>query len=130
MPGAVPTPDDDECFSVRVYLRMRASACCQPAGPRGMVVQVSGTCRNLFPDGLAAQWLGDEATAFFEAHQADLVPGRCLDLRIYHLRAFNGDLRARIKTCELAPLSRSWIKHAEKTESLTPSTHQEQTSHA
>jgi hypothetical protein len=123
MPDAVVIPSDDECLTVRVYLRMRCCACSKPGGPRGMVVHAGSTCRQLFPDGLVAQWLGAEATAFFEAHQAELTPGRCLDLRLYHLRTFNGELRARIKTCSLAPLSRSWVRHAEKTESLTTATH-------
>ncbi|EJL87725.1 hypothetical protein PMI15_00884 [Polaromonas sp. CF318] len=123
MLGAVSIPADDECLSVRVYLRMRCCTCSKPGGPRGMVVHAGSTCRQLFPDGLVAQWLGDEATAFFEAHQAELVPGRCLDLRLYHLRNFNGELRARIKTCALAPLSRSWVKHAEKSASTTEEHH-------
>jgi len=93
-------------------LRMRAYSCVAPDGRHGMRLSVIDTA-GLYPNGLCAQWLGDEAAAFLEQHQAELVPGRCLDLEIYYVQAFNGELHARVRTCTLAVLPSSWLKHAE-----------------
>ena len=84
------------------------------------MVLALGDTAGLFPEGIAAQWLGSDAIAFYDQHLSELVPGRCLDLEIYHLRPDHNELRARIKTCALAPLPQSWIKHADKTHSPTP----------
>jgi hypothetical protein len=119
MPDTQPTASPEECFTVRAYLRMDAYSCTDPGRARGLVVRVSSTCKRLFPDGITAQWLGDEAEAFYESHHAELVAGRCLDLQLYGVRVHQGELRARIQTCSLAPLSRSWIKHAEKSAAPT-----------
>lgn len=105
-------PTCSKPLALRAYLRMSASSCTVPGGPRGLVVFVGDT-EGLFPDGLRAQWLGEEAAAFLDTHKAELVKGRCLDLEVYHLRPVNNELRARIKTCQLAPLAPSWLKHAE-----------------
>ena len=104
---------------VRAYLRMRAASCTSAAGERGMVLVLRDTA-GLFPEGLCAVWLGHEATAFLDQHSADLTPGRCLDLELYHLRPVGPELRARIKTCLFAPLAPSWIKHAEKANHINP----------
>lgn len=105
-------PAPDATLTVRAYLRMRAAGCTTPDGKRGLVLALRDT-GGLFPDGLTAQWLGVDATDFLERHLAELAPGRCLDLEIYHLRPVNAELRARVKACKLAPLPPSWIKHAE-----------------
>ena len=93
---------------------VRAASCISNDGQRGLVLALRDT-GGLFPEGITAQWLGTEAVAFFDHNTAELTPGRCLDLEIYHLRPAGTELRARIKTCRLAPLPPSWIKHAEKT---------------
>ncbi|MFC5524044.1 hypothetical protein [Polaromonas jejuensis] len=100
-------------LKVTAFLRMRASGCAAPDGRRGMVLALRDT-GGLFPNGITAQWLGPEAVDFLDHHQAELVPGRCLELEVYHLRPVNAELRARVKSCQLAPLPPSWIKHAEK----------------
>lgn len=103
---------------IRAFLKMRALSCVSRDGERGMVLALGDTA-GLFPEGIAAQWLGLDAAAFFDAHLPELVPGRCLDLEIYHLRPVHNELRARIKSCALAPLPQSWLKHAEKTHPST-----------
>lgn len=100
-------------LKVTAFLRMRAAGCVAPDGRRGMVLVLRDT-GGLFPEGITAQWLGPAAADFFDHHQAELAPGRCLDLEIYHVRSVNAELRARVQTCQLAPLPPSWIKHAEK----------------
>lgn len=110
MPGSI------KPLKIRAYLRMRATGCTCTSGPRGMLVRVADV-EGLFPDGLTAQWIGTEAEAFLAAHVAELVPGRCLDLEISHLRPVKGDLRARIESCQLAPKAPSQIKHEQTTSS-------------
>lgn len=99
---------------IRAYLRMRAVSCVDREGERGMVLALRDTAGILHGD-ITAHWLGAEAAAFLDRHTAELTPGRCLDLELYHLRPAGAELRARIKTCQLAPLAPSWVKHAEKT---------------
>lgn len=100
-------------IQIRAFLRARAGTCVSREGVRGMLLRL-GDVGGLFPDGITAAWMDADGIAFFEKHQADLNPGNCLDLEIYKLRSLNGELRARIKSCALAPPAPSWIKHAEK----------------
>ena len=106
----MPTP---ATLKVTAFLRMRAASCATPDGKRGMVLVLRDT-GGLFPDGINAQWLGEDASEFYDRHQHELAPGRCLELEIYHLRATQAELRARVKTCQLAALPPSWLKHAER----------------
>ena len=117
----MPTP---ATLKVTAFLRMRASSCVAPDGQRGMVLVLRDT-GGLFPDGINAQWLGSDACKFFDRHQHELAPGRCLDLEIYHVRATHTELRARVKTCQLAALPPSWQKHAERTSQTTQPHHQD-----
>lgn len=105
----MPTP---AAIKVTAFLRMRAASCVTRDGQRGVVLKLRDT-GELFPDGFAAQWLGNEATEFLRQHQDELAPGRCLELEIYYLRSVQAELRARVKSCALAPLAPSWVKHAE-----------------
>lgn len=105
-------------LKLRAALCMRAAGCVTPDGEPGMLLALRDTT-GLLHDGLTAQWLGTAAVAFLREHLQELVPGRCLDLEIYHIRAAGQELRARVKTCELAPLAPSWVKHA-ATQSTTP----------
>ena len=102
-------------------LRQRASGCVDGQGQRGMVLALHDTT-GVFADDLAAQWIGPEAAAFLDTHAAELVPGRCVDLELYHLKRGPNELRARIKSCQLAALPVSWVRHLEKT---TQTNHQE-----
>lgn len=104
---------DPATLKIRGYLRMHAGSCVAPGNTRGVVLSLRDT-GGLFPDGVTVQWLGQEAAEFYDRHQDELTPGRCLDLEIFHLRGVQSELRARVKTCQLAPLAPSWIKHAEK----------------
>ena len=113
-------------LKVTAFLRMRAASCVAQDGKRGMVLVLRDT-GGLFPDGLSAQWLGDDASSFYQRHQDQLTPGRCLDLEIYHLRATHTELRARVKTCQSAPLPPSWLKHAERQSQPIQPHHQDHT---
>ncbi|MES2909861.1 MAG: hypothetical protein V4718_00645 [Pseudomonadota bacterium] len=84
-----------------------------PDGKTFMYLALRDTT-GLFPDGISAAWLEPEALEFLQSHQAELVAGRCVDLEIYHVRSVEGEMRARIKACALAPKAPSHIKHEEK----------------
>ena len=104
---------DPAILPIRAYLRMHAGCCVTADKARGVVLTLRDT-GGLFPDGITVQWLGQAAAEFYDRHQGELIPGRCLDLEIFHLRGVQNELRARVKTCQLAPLAPSWIKHFEK----------------
>jgi hypothetical protein len=80
---------------------------------------------GVFADYLALAWIGPEGVAFMKAHEAELVPGRCVDIEIYKVRSANtpagAELSGRIKSCELAPKAPSHIKHEEKLNQLEQS---------
>ncbi|ABM37580.1 hypothetical protein [Polaromonas naphthalenivorans] len=111
---------DPVTLPIRAYLRMRAGTCVAADTTRGIALVLRDT-GGLFPDGITVQWLGKEAAEFYDRHQHELTAGRCLDLELFHFRSVQNQLRASVKTCQLAPLAPSWIKHADKSIS-TPST--------
>ena len=98
---------------IRAYLRMSAGTCMAADTTRGMVLVLRDTA-GLFPDGITVQWLGKEAATFYDRHRNELTSGRCLDLELFHFRSVQNQLRASVKSCRLAPLAPSWIKHADK----------------
>lgn len=100
-------------LAIRAYLRMRAGTCVAADTTRGMVLVLRDTA-GLFPDGITVQWLGKDAADFYDQYNAELMSGRCLDLELFHFRSVQNQLRASVKTCQLAPLATSWIKHADK----------------
>lgn len=104
---------DPATLPIRAYLRMRVGTCVAADTTRGMVLVLRDT-GGLFPDGITVQWLGKEAAEFYDQHQGELTAGRCLDLELFHFRSVQNQLRASVKTCQLAPLAPSWIKHADK----------------
>lgn len=57
---------------------------------------------------LLAVWKGREALQFFEAHHHELRAGRPLELEIDRLRGHDGQWRAQVTACRLAPLAPSW----------------------
>lgn len=108
--------------SVRAFLTARPSECV--AAPdinaeRGLLI-VGRDTSGLLATGFTAQWLGAAAVKFLADHGAELKPGRCVDLELYHIKPHAGDLRARVKSCQLAPLAPSWIAHQEKLAQPTP----------
>lgn len=110
---------DPTTLPIRAYLRMRAGTCVAADTTRGVVLTLRDT-GGLFPDGITVQWLGKDAADFYDQNQAELVSGRCLDMKLFHFRSVQNQLRASVKTCQLAPLAPSWAKGAEKTDSSTP----------
>lgn len=104
------------CIKVRAFLTMKPVGCTTGSGldsERGLILAARDTS-GLLVGGFSAQWLGTAAIRFLAQHHEELKPGRCLDLEIFHIKPANSELRARVKTCELAPLAPSWIKHEEK----------------
>lgn len=108
--------------SVRAFLTMRPMECVAspaPGAQRGLIIAARDTT-GVLSAGFSAQWLGDAAVQFLADHGPDLKPGRCVDLELHHIKAQGGDLRARVKSCQLAPLAPSWISHQEKLAQPTP----------
>lgn len=102
--------------TVRAFLTSRPTECI--AAPhmnakRGLHIAGRDTT-GVLGTGFTAQWLGDDALKFMAEHGAELKPGRCLDLELYHLTPYDNALRARVKSCQLAPLAPSWVAHEEK----------------
>jgi hypothetical protein len=100
-------------LKLRAVLRMRASCCRTPAGERGVLLALRDLS-GLFAEVIEGVWIGPAAVAFLEQHQTELVAGRGLDLEIDRFVAQADAVVARIKSCQLAPLPPSWIKHAER----------------
>jgi hypothetical protein len=100
------------------FLRMRASEAVNGQGQRVVLlpvverVQEEDTGRWVTMNELLAVWKGDEALAFYAKHQADLIPGRGLELELDRLRGVDRDWRANVTRLELAPLPPSWQKQA------------------
>lgn len=114
MQPAVP----EHCIKVRTFLTMRPIECVTGASldaQRGVILRGRDTSGQLSGD-FAAQWLGTEAIDFLKHHHDELKPGRSLDLEVYGVKPFNAELRGHVKSCQLAPLPPSWVKHAEKAE--------------
>jgi hypothetical protein len=118
--AAMPQPLAGATLHARVMLSRPAYTCVTPDGMRGLELHFAKDAGGLFPEGLRARWLGEQATRFMEAHQADLRPGRALDVALYHIKSRDSETRALIAACQLAPLPPSWRKHLETT------VHQEQ----
>lgn len=101
---------------VRVFLRMRPGPCAASAladAERGYILFGKDTTGALNGD-FSGRWLGAQAMQFIKDHEAELVPGRCVDLQVTNIRPQGAELRAEIVTCQMAPLAPSWIRHAEK----------------
>lgn len=112
------------------FLRMHASAVSDATGARQAVrlpvveripeLAEDGRTRWVVLNTLLAQWKGDEALAFFDRHQVELRAGRPLLLELDRLRGHDGEWRASVTQCELAPLAPSWQKaEPEQPEPLT-----------
>jgi hypothetical protein len=91
----------------RAALRARPYTCQTPDQKRGIKLLVKDTS-GLIQSNFIAVWIGPQALDFFQQHAADLVAGRCLDLRITRLRAVDYTLSADVQLCDLAPLAPSW----------------------
>lgn len=110
------TPTPAVAIKLRAFLTSKPTECVAGAtleSERGVILvgrdttgQLSGTFR--------AQWLGACATDFFKANQPDLVPGRCVDLELHHIKPKGDELRAHVIACQLAPKAPSWVAHEEK----------------
>jgi hypothetical protein len=111
-----PAPAPRSAFVLRVYLTGRPAGCVagtDVSAKRGIQFPARDTA-GLFPDGFTAVWIGEDAIKFLSDHQAELKPGRCVDIEIYIVRALDHQLRMRVSSCVLAPLAPSWIAHEEK----------------
>ena len=95
-----------------------AYSCIALDGTQGMEMRFVKDVGGLFPEGLRARWMGHKAATFFNAHQAELRPGRALDVALYHIRSRDNETRAYIAAIQLAPLAPSWVKHLEKVNNL------------
>jgi hypothetical protein len=111
---------------VRAYLTARPYPCVAGAeldARRGLIIAGRDTT-GVLGVGFVAQWLGEDALKFLADHTDELRPGRPVDLELHHIKpTSNGDLRARVKSCQLAPLSPSWIAHEEKLRQTTQEAH-------
>lgn len=111
---------------VRAYLTARPYTCAADSSPdaqRGLIIAARDTA-GVLAVGFSAQWLGAAAVKFLADHNDELKPGRCVDLELHHIKPTPaGDLRARVKSCQLAPLSPSWIAHEEKLRQTTTEAH-------
>lgn len=127
MPGTTaPETDAAEVRAVvlvRAYLTSRPYECSAAPGldaTRGLIIAARDTA-GVLAVGFSAQWLSEAAVRFLSEHGDELKPGRCVDLELYHIKPTStGDLRARVKSCQLAPLSPSWKAHEEKLRQSTP----------
>ena len=93
------------------FLRIHASTHCDVDGTRvGVLLPVlerDPENWRVVLNQLLVKWKGDEALAFFDAHQAELRAGRPLHLELDRLRGRDGEWQAYATHCELAPLARS-----------------------
>lgn len=114
----------EQCIRIRAFLTMRPMECTTGASldaQRGLILRGRDTSGQLAGD-LCAQWLGAAAIKFLKDHHDELKPGRSLDLEVYAVKPVDSELRGHVKSCELAPLPPSWVKHAEKTSQPEPET--------
>ena len=103
------------------FLAMPPSRCTTRDGQAGVLLRVREPAPSaMFPEGLLAAWIGDDALAFLSAHEFELRPGRGVRLQVNHLTAREGEVRARIQSCELLPLPPSWLKNSNTNPQATP----------
>jgi hypothetical protein len=103
---------------------MRPGPCAASAAAdaeRGYILFGKDTTGALNGD-FSGRWLGTQALQFVKDFEAELVPGRCVDLQVTNIRPQGAELRADIVTCQLAPLAPSWVRHAEKATPITTAT--------
>lgn len=115
-------PTQPATLHICAALRMRASSCAVAGGERGMVLALRDTT-GVFADDMAAIWLGPDAARFFDQHATELTAGRCVNLELYGIKRGPNELRARIKSCQLAPKAPSWTAHEEKLRISTQEQH-------
>lgn len=104
------------CIRVRTYLTMRPAECItsgRPGAERGLMFIGRDTTGLLLGD-IKALWLGPEALQFYKDHRHELRAGRSVDLDVYGIAPLAGEHVGHVKTCQLAPLPPSWVKHAAK----------------
>jgi hypothetical protein len=106
------------------FLRMHASAACDADGARvGIllpVIERDPDNHRVILNTLQVKWKGEDAIAFFDAHQAELRAGRPLRLELDRLRGCDGDWQAYATRCELAPIAPSWRKDESIPTQATP----------
>ena len=112
------------------FLRMYASTWSDADGQRiGVLLPiVERDAAGVILNTLLAKWKGNDALAFFDAHQTELRAGRPLQLELDRLRGYDNDWHATVTRCDLAPLAPSWLaKHEDAPASAqpTPPAHQE-----
>lgn len=96
------------------YLRMPAATAARGDGARCVLLAL-GDCSKVYRDAIRAEWHGDEAVAWFDQHHAELKPGRALRVEFAALWARNDEIKAKVASCELAPIPPSWRKHHDAT---------------
>lgn len=114
-------PKPRATISVRVFLRARPYPF--STGPsleaeRGFLLSGKDTTGALYGE-FVGNWLGAEALKFVKEHDAELIPGRCVDLQVTNVRPDDKQLRAVVVACQMAPEAPSWIKHREKQTATT-----------
>jgi len=91
------------------FLCMTPSSCRTSDGRAGVLFALREPSPSpTFPSGLSAIWVGDKALDFVREHGADLRPGRGLRLAVNRITARDGEVRARVVSCDLLPLPPSW----------------------
>lgn len=103
------------------FLCMPATQCVTRDGASGVLFALREPApAPTFPNGVTAVWVGDEAQAFLRERGPELRPGRGLHLALTRLTARDGEIRARVATCELLPLPPSWLRAQQETARATP----------
>jgi len=87
----------------------------------GYVELIGWDVSKRLADPVRLTWRGDQASAFWSAHQQDLRAGRVLYIGHGPLHARDSHFEARVTSRTLAPLPPSWLKHAESSEQAQPS---------
>lgn len=93
------------------FLSMHATIASDMTGARVLllpVVERDAQDHRVVLNRMTVKWCGDEALAFYEAHQAELRAGRPLQLELDRLHGRDGEWKARATRCELAPIAPSW----------------------
>ena len=127
---AVLQPEPRSAVHIRAILNRPGYSCISSDGlVRGMELSFAKDINGLFPEGLRVRWMGPAAAAFLDANQLELRPGRAVDLSVYHIRARDNETRAYITEARLAPLSPSWVKHIEKTQTTNEPQHEPHQEH-
>lgn len=92
-------------------------------GRRAVLLPLRDVSR-FYKSDLCARWRGPDALAWLDQHQNELRPGRPLSVEFSAVWVRDGELRAEVSSCCLAPLPPSWLKHIEK---VSHNDHQEST---